>query len=125
MHQLQDARLALEEGRADAAVDLAWRAVRPAVLKQDNELIRETMHLADEIATRSTGDVQQEAEKLSAYCAACIISPRESQPSPWSFARMFGFGGPSTKICPDCAEKIKLDARVCRYCGYRYPPPAV
>jgi hypothetical protein len=25
--------------------------------------------------------------------------------------------------CPDCAEKIKAKARVCRYCGYRFQVP--
>jgi hypothetical protein len=29
-----------------------------------------------------------------------------------------------TKICPDCAEQIKLDAVKCRFCGYRYEQPA-
>jgi hypothetical protein len=25
-----------------------------------------------------------------------------------------------TKTCPDCAEQVKVAARVCRYCGYRF-----
>jgi hypothetical protein len=27
---------------------------------------------------------------------------------------------PDTKICPDCAETVKAEARVCRFCGFRF-----
>jgi hypothetical protein len=26
------------------------------------------------------------------------------------------------KICPDCAEEVKAEARVCKHCGYRFAP---
>lgn len=28
----------------------------------------------------------------------------------------------STKTCPDCAEDVKTDARICRFCGHRFYP---
>jgi hypothetical protein len=29
----------------------------------------------------------------------------------------------AVKKCPDCAEDVKPDARVCKHCGYRFAPP--
>lgn len=30
---------------------------------------------------------------------------------------------PNQKVCPDCAEKVLFDARVCKHCGYRFASP--
>jgi Uncharacterised protein family UPF0547 len=29
-------------------------------------------------------------------------------------------GGRDAKVCPDCASGVRLDAGVCRNCGYRF-----
>lgn len=45
--------------------------------------------------------------------AAKSLKPSEPPPLP-----------DGDKPCPDCAEKVKADARVCRFCGYRWPAVA-
>ena len=31
--------------------------------------------------------------------------------------------GPTTKVCPDCAETVLHSARVCKHCHFRFSPP--
>jgi hypothetical protein len=31
--------------------------------------------------------------------------------------------GPTTKVCPDCAETVLYSARVCKHCHFRFDPP--
>jgi hypothetical protein len=30
----------------------------------------------------------------------------------------------STKMCPQCAEMVKAEAKICRFCRYEFPPDA-
>lgn len=124
MTDLQDplvtAWAALDAGRPDEALRLAWQATMPAVLHQDDEALNRAALLAEEIAARSEGPVRQEALQNAAYWAACVTSPRDGQGSAWSFRRWFSRPPRQVRIpCPECAESIMKDARVCRFCGHR------
>jgi hypothetical protein len=117
------ARTALEDGHPDRALRLAWKTVLPAVLAEDTDLLTQGIAFAERLADSTTGSVQGEAEQLASYCAACILEPRDAAPSSWSWKGMFSRRTPGRRKCPDCAEEIAIEARVCRFCGYRLDGP--
>jgi hypothetical protein len=98
--------------------------VLPAVLAEDSVLLTQGIAFAEQLAAATTGGTQQEAEQLASYCAACILEPRDAAPSSWSWKGMFSRRRPpERRKCPDCAEQIAVEARVCRFCGYRLDGP--
>ena len=117
---LADARAFLAAGRLEEALHLAWNATMPAVLSQDASTLTAAAALAAEIADATTGALAKEARENAAYWTACIAMPRDSQPSSWSIRSWFRRAPKGERVpCPDCAELILTDAKVCRFCGYR------
>jgi hypothetical protein len=77
-------------------------------------------------AARRQAVGQQHQSRLAqqAYVNASGGPEVPSATAPASGATTHPAGSPidDTKSCPDCAETVKPDARVCRFCGYRFAP---
>lgn len=113
-------------GRQSAALRSAWEAVQSAMLRQDEAPVREVEELARGIAAASEGSTRTEAERLTDYCAALLDGVGGGVRAPSLLDRLFGglrkrdAAPPDLRRpCPECAESIKADAKVCRFCGHR------
>lgn len=116
---LQSAREALAAGRPEEALRLAWKATMPSVLNQDSAQLAASAAFADEVAAISTGSTRQEAREHAAYWTACIVEPRDQQTSAWNIKSWFTRPPKEVRMpCPQCAELIMVDAKVCRFCGH-------
>jgi uncharacterized protein UPF0547 len=116
---LDDGREALERGQLKAAVKHGWNAAVAASTVNDAAALRRVTELGISIGARASGREAEQAAELVRFCERAIENPRQTLTV---FGLRVGEAGAATKVCPDCAERVKAAARVCRFCGYRFEP---
>jgi hypothetical protein len=100
----------------------AWKAASVAVNTDDERGFAVVRALAEEIEARASGRTQKRAAILGSYVDHCREASASGTRQGSLLARLFGVGKPPrTKTCPECAEQVKAQARVCRFCGARLP----
>jgi hypothetical protein len=118
--KLENARHELEHGRLKQALKLAWREGLQAADQADAVLLEQTEAVANAIAERATGSLRDDARMLATYCATARTNPEE-RGTLWSaLVRPSPSLRSDSKVCPECCERVKAAARVCRFCGHRF-----
>jgi Uncharacterised protein family UPF0547 len=118
--ELARAREALERGNLRRAVRRAWGAGIAAARHCDVEGLEAVIDLATAAGDQGSGRVKKDAQELAAFCTASLVNAHAGIRPPSPLAALFERPLEPTKVCPDCAEKVKKVASVCRFCGYRF-----
>ena len=119
---VERAREAYERGDLKRALRLGWHAGTAAAAQPEQSELRMVEDLARLVVEQSQGSLRDEARSLATYCAAARSNPKQRF-GLWTLSRTESGNAPfgEVKTCPDCAEEVKAAARVCRFCGYRWP----
>lgn len=107
------------QGRAKAAIGSGWDAANEALVAGDRESVEDVRRLATAIASATGGRLADDATTLANYCRLSLEGVGTGVQASSVVGRMFG--RTKRRKCPDCAEKISQEARVCPHCRYRFP----
>jgi hypothetical protein len=106
-------------GNARGAVNSAWDVVNDALIHGDRVTVEEAERLAKVIGESTEGKVRADAERLASYCRLSLEGVGTGVQASSVVGRMLG--RTKKRKCPDCAEKISVEAKVCPHCRYRFP----
>lgn len=106
-------------GNARAAIGSGWDAANDALISGDRVTVEAVAVLAADIATATGGRVSEDAAQLSSYCRLALDGVGTGVQATSVLGRMFG--RTKRRKCPDCAERISVEAKVCPHCRYRFP----
>lgn len=118
--RLEEARAAWARGDGRRAVALGWDAVNNAMDSGIDEVLTQVRDLAQSVAGATDGRVAKDAEQLRDYCRHCLAGVGNGAQSQSLLALLTSW---RRRKCPDCAESIARDARVCPHCGFRLASP--
>jgi predicted Ser/Thr protein kinase len=120
---------------ADTPMSLMYQIVRrpvPDLTGMNPEVPQALADIVAQMTAKAAGERHQSAgqvvDELAGFAGSDVTvpAPAASLPSPGDAdtAPVLARTG-KKKTCPKCAEVLKLEATICRFCGHEFPPGQV